>query len=1409
MPTPEPTEVPTPEPTEEPTPVPTEVPTPEPTEVPTPVPTEVPTPEPTEEPTPVPTEVPTPEPTEEPTPVPTEVPTPEPTEEPTPAPTEDIFAGMENIELDETATISGQVSLLPIPDAEEEAADGVRVILSGNGKKYALMLDEGSFLSGALAVGRWHAEIELPDGSFEGEGWSFTEDEFGVIAARDIQLTENTVLPAITQTSLGAATLAALENPEAVVIEAEAVTPMPTEEPTPAPTAEPTPEPTAVPTPEPTAEPTEVPTPEPTAVPTEAPTPEPTEAPTPAPTEDLMLETIEELELTELSLPTEAPAPVSGASAETDAAPLVTVATPEPAADPESLLSPSRERSYVAPRALPEKAGVLGSGNSAVSVIAFNDKNHNGAMEQYDEGVAGIQVELIERTDSGDAVIASELSDGRGIVLFRGLPEGTYLIRSTLPVGRAYGEKGKKTDSEKSSVMERQSATVQESEAFTVGRGQTWHCGIGTVICASISGRVFMDSNEDGLHDPAEPGLAGMIVEAAGRKNGLVYQTVTDENGNYTLSQLRAGAYNLRFTLPDGMVFTNTATAGNSRQRTVLSSNNLLDNSSTGQVTVDLNTPSDVTGEYIGLLQASKVTVRCFMDRNYNGRYDEGEPGVSGVKLVLYRDFQDAQVDSITTGADGEAVFGSLRPKKYYIRSTLPSNGSSYSILGSGETGNVVTAREGNRAGTVDVFDLPAGENRMIYIGLVRPATISGTVYMDENYSGRMDNGEDGQSGIQVYLLDKGGLQVAHTSTGRSGSYSFENLMPGDYTVSITAAPGLAFTTTGEGSQVINRGSGVASTELMAVYADDDLRINAGMIQPGTVKGTIFGDENDNGAYDAGEGGLAGAVVSLIDEGGQTYTSPLSASGAFKFDAVMPGTYYLRYELTENSQFVLTDPGMSVLDHVATTASFRVDPGTTITAPLCGGIGLGLLDGGFFRDENSNGLRDAGEAAVSGVTITLTPTRPELFAVTAQTGADGAFRIDNLRADQYTLSITLPEGLVFSRLIDIGLPLETGADGVLTPLDIPMGAAWFDQEIGLVQPASLSGLIWLDENNNGLHDAGENPGAGMQVEMLNADGSLYGVLTADADGRFASESLIPGTYALRFRLDDAAQLAVAGDTTFAMADDGSRTAVMEQLTLRGGDHLDHLRLGLIRYASMGGRVWLDQNGTVVPLTGAAVSLCGSAGELLDTVTSGEDGRYVFEKLMPGEYILQVTLPQGQVVVHPDDIRLGEGGLISVMTACDGRSASSPVLTLRMGSDVLDYDIGSVLNGKLGDLCWLDLNMNGLQDSTEGGLPGLTLHLLQDGTEVASTVTDAYGFYTFEDLYPGVYTIRADYPAEVAPTVQRDDIPGLVSVLGEDGISVELIAVSGGHNYNADLGFRLVTEGVYPAGYGTAPTQIWK
>ncbi|HOX04494.1 MAG TPA: SdrD B-like domain-containing protein [Candidatus Paceibacterota bacterium] len=73
---------------------------------------------------------------------------------------------------------------------------------------------------------------------------------------------------------------------------------------------------------------------------------------------------------------------------------------------------------------------------------------------------------------------------------------------------------------------------------------------------------------------------------------------------------------------------------------------------------------------------------------------------------------------------------------------------------------------------------------------------------------------------------------------------------------------------------------------------------------------------------------------------------------------------------------------------------------------------------------------------------------------------------------------------------------------------------------------------------------------------------------------------------------------------------------------------------------------------------------------------------------------------------------------------------------------------NVGGGSIGDTIWRDWDGDGIQDPGEEGIPGVTVNLYAaDGTTLlATTVTDANGFYEFKGLTDGTYVVKVDTSA---------------------------------------------------------------
>lgn len=82
---------------------------------------------------------------------------------------------------------------------------------------------------------------------------------------------------------------------------------------------------------------------------------------------------------------------------------------------------------------------------------------------------------------------------------------------------------------------------------------------------ASLGDWVWLDTNKNGLQDPGEEGVAGVKVDLYTENGLLVATTSTDAGGGYLFTGLKAGAYYVEFTTPQGYRFTQYDVNNNSQ----------------------------------------------------------------------------------------------------------------------------------------------------------------------------------------------------------------------------------------------------------------------------------------------------------------------------------------------------------------------------------------------------------------------------------------------------------------------------------------------------------------------------------------------------------------------------------------------------------------------------------------------------------------------------------------------------------------------------------------------------------------------------------------------------------------------------------------------------------------------------
>jgi LPXTG-site transpeptidase (sortase) family protein len=178
------------------------------------------------------------------------------------------------------------------------------------------------------------------------------------------------------------------------------------------------------------------------------------------------------------------------------------------------------------------------------------------------------------------------------------------------------------------------------------------------------------------------------------------------------------------------------------------------------------------------------------------------------------------------------------------------------------------------------------------------PGRIFGTVFTDLNASGAQDPGELGIGGVTVSLYDHNGAFVASVLTAFDGTYRFSNLAAGTYRVVETDPAGYVSTTANNVSVPVTAGG-----SFEVDFGDNRI---AGP-RPSAISGIVYNDLNGDSALGAGEPGLVGVTVDLLDSGGTvTATTLTAADGSYSFTGLSAGTYTVRE--TDPATFVSTTP---------------------------------------------------------------------------------------------------------------------------------------------------------------------------------------------------------------------------------------------------------------------------------------------------------------------------------------------------------------------------------------------------------------------------------------------------------------------------------------------------------------------
>jgi len=981
-------------------------------------------------------------------------------------------------------------------------------------------------------------------------------------------------------------------------------------------------------------------------------------------------------------------------------------------------------------------------------------------------------------------------------------------------------------------------ATIATEQVDPVPGNNTTTVPLG-VTRSSLAGVVFEDRDRTGAnggtHQGAatEPAIAGVTITLTGIDaygNAVNRSAITAADGSYSFTDLSpadAAGYTLTQTQPAGFVNSPVAlpTSGGGEP----SLGGTYSAGSPNSIIAAIPVGADQAGVRYDFPEVRRPALSGFVyiDGNFNDIRDAGDAPISGATVELLDAGTGAVVATTTTDGSGAYGFSNLDPLIVYtLREVLPTG--SYqnrpTAVNPGQVGGAPCATgctpgtgvAGDAATTdrISSIDLGAGTDGTVFnFGEDAVAGISGSVYVDRNGNGNFDGGDAGTvnsrpngrlQGVSVTLTGAGADGIfgngddpapVTVQTDATGAYQFADLVVGqDYRVSETQPAGYA-----DGTENPSNAIDIANLP-PAGSAGNDFGETLG-----SLAGLVFEDfsataaNNNNGTFDGGENPIANVTVTLTGTdvlgNAVNVTAQTDAAGAYVFRDLLPPQAGTTYTITQTQPTGYIDgrhtPGNAATPGSATTSNvidgIAITAGQAATGYLFGELANASISGTVYLDRNDNGDQDGGEPGIPGVTVVIEGAGPDgvfgtgddLPPVTLTTDANGGYSYGGaITGQNYRIVETQPTGLADG---------QENTSNRITLTNLP-AAGSSGNDFGELA-ASLSGSVWLDANNNGVREAGENGIAGVSVSLpagtLDALGNAVAAAVTDANGEYRFGDLLAGTYAVT---EQAAQPVVGGAATLngltvAGTVGGSSSGTATSVTTlpsaiagivlpAGGDSVQN-NFGETLGVSLSGRVFFDANNDGVQsgaaetgIEGVTLTLTGTddtGASVSVTTTTDANGDYAFDGLRPGTYT--VTEPQQPTGTSNGQTVAGTVGGTSTGTATPITTVPSAISTIDLttpGSASVDNLFGEIpLNSAISGRVWEDTDNDGVIDPSEQGIGNVVVRLtgtdLGGNTITREVTTQPDGSYAFTELPPGTYTITE--PDQPTGTLNGTTVPG--------------------------------------------------
>ena len=584
--------------------------------------------------------------------------------------------------------------------------------------------------------------------------------------------------------------------------------------------------------------------------------------------------------------------------------------------------------------------------------------------------------------------------------------------------------------------------------------GNTDSCDLRVTVLQNsdyiVGGHVYYDVNGNGLQEISEPNLINRLITITDSSGVLVSEIVTNAFGDWSYVSDVIG--NLNILIDDSGIESYVTSQGQ---------NPTLVNAQKGSQDIIIVGFHDAITPVTNFID---LNGHVYFDANGNGIQENNEADASN-RLVYINNINNVDL-SVNTNLSGDWSVSGLYEGESTSINIENSDLQDYTVT-QGINPNILDLDQAEDYSKLEEFNLIVGFHNSEF--LTNNISITGHIYFDTNGNGVKDLGETSAPNRSVSIITASGIEKQVT-TNSFGDWSIVSLESGETDFEISQIGIENFITT--------QGNNPWSEIL---FNDTNYNYTVGFYDPESntenlvdVSGKVYKDVDGNGIQDTNEPNLVNHLVTITDSNGIDRSVQTDESGIWLVNGLPEGSSIININEDDLSGLTISqgqNPNNLILDNTSDyilNSAFNLIVGYKDPNIL----DVGTLNGHVFIDKDCDGEQGIGDPnLIAGVPITIIDSTGNPSIV---------FTDDN---GNWSVSVaagaTSSEIVIFNSVFSLSdYSLNQNSENPMTTNvieDIDNNTPSIGFCPNSIELAEISGLLYFDDNANGIFDSCESP----------------------------------------------------------------------------------------------------------------------------------------------------------------------------------------------------------------------------------------------------------------------------------------------------------------------------------------------